>query len=46
MIGRFLAACEISMSDFGDWCCEAGMTGFHSMKGRWWEAGAGNFSGC
>jgi hypothetical protein len=27
-IGRFLAACEISMSDFGDWCCEAGMGRF------------------
>src|SRR3954464_7454285 len=27
MIGRFLAACAISMSDLGDWCCEAGMGG-------------------
>jgi hypothetical protein len=27
MIGRFLAAWEISMSDLGDWCCEAGMAG-------------------
>src|SRR5260370_654988 len=25
MIGRFLADCEISMSDFGDLCCEAGI---------------------
>ena len=25
MIGRFLAACAISMSDFGFSCCEAGM---------------------
>src|SRR3954471_10461036 len=25
-IGRFFAACEISISDFGFWCCEAGMT--------------------
>jgi hypothetical protein len=22
-----LAACAISMSDFGFWCCEAGMSG-------------------
>src|SRR5215469_10214152 len=25
--GRSLAACAISMSDLGDWCCEAGIGG-------------------
>jgi hypothetical protein len=28
MIGRLVADWEISMSDFGDWCCEAGMGAF------------------
>ena len=34
MIGRFLAAWAISMSDFGDWCCEVGMGGNPSGCGE------------
>src|SRR5437016_11901887 len=31
---RLVADWEISMSDFGDWCCEAGMGAVHQMKGK------------
>jgi hypothetical protein len=34
MIGRFFAAWEISMSDLGFWCWEAGMPGDPSDEGR------------
>src|SRR4051812_28188956 len=37
---RGLEACAISMSDFGDWCCEAGMGAIRQMNGEW---GGGNF---
>src|SRR5689334_1770532 len=33
-IGRFFAACEISMSERGFWCCEAGMVGSIKWKGQ------------
>src|SRR5215510_7739918 len=33
-IRRFLAFCEISMSDFGFWCCEAGMRDDPSIEGE------------
>src|SRR5579863_1374398 len=33
-IGRFLAACEISISDFGDWCCEAGILDPLNVSGK------------
>src|SRR3954469_7784425 len=29
---RLVADWEISISDFGDWCCEAGMRAIHQMK--------------
>jgi hypothetical protein len=35
---------EISMSDFGDWCCEAGMRAVHQMKEKW-EGGGGKRNG-
>jgi hypothetical protein len=34
MIGRFLAACAISMSDFGLVCCEAPIGAFMAVAGE------------
>src|SRR6516165_2105462 len=39
MIGRFFAVCEISMSDLGFWCWEAGMR--WSVVGAGWEKQSG-----
>src|SRR4029079_1439054 len=44
-IRRFLAVCEISMSDFGFGCCEAGMRDDPSIERETGGRDAGNVAG-